>query len=67
MTAIKARILIVIGLVVFSLALVAGNAFAKNSGSDKPGWGFGDKNHEHQGPPGQSVFPHENEHEVNDD
>jgi hypothetical protein len=56
MTAIKARVLIVIGLVVFSLALVAGNAFAKNT-SDKPGWGWGDTNHEHQGPPGQSVFP----------
>lgn len=27
--------------------------FTKKSwGDDKPGWGFGDKNHDHGGPPG---------------
>lgn len=28
-----------------------------NSGATKPGWGYGDKNHVHTGPPGQSVRP----------
>lgn len=28
-----------------------------NSGETKPGWGYGDKNHVHVGPPGQSVHP----------
>lgn len=43
------------------IALVAGIATtalaAGNSGSTKPGWGFGDTNHVHTGPPGQSVRP----------
>ncbi len=26
-------------------------------GDTRPGWGFGDKNHVHTGPPGHSVFP----------
>jgi hypothetical protein len=39
--------------------LVAGTAAAAgNSGTTKPGWGYGDKNHVHTGPPGQSVRPH---------
>jgi hypothetical protein len=25
--------------------------------NNKPGWGYGDKNHHHVGPPGQSVRP----------
>lgn len=29
--------------------------FTKKSwGDDKPGWGFGDKNHDHSGPPGRT-------------
>ena len=28
-----------------------------NSSNDRPGWGYGDKNHNHTGPPGQSVHP----------
>lgn len=32
-------------------------AAAGNSGPTKPGWGYGDKNHTHTGPPGQSVHP----------
>ncbi len=31
-------------------------AFAK-AGGTRPGWGFGDPNHEHTGPPGQSTAP----------
>lgn len=57
---IKTRLLIVIGLVVFSLSLVGGVALAKNdnNGECKPGWGLGDDNHCHEGPPGgPSVHP----------
>jgi hypothetical protein len=33
-------------------------AFADRPEDDtRPGWGFGDDNHEHTGPPGQSVHP----------
>lgn len=31
---------------------------AKNSNNTRPGNGFGDTNHEHTGPPGQSVRAH---------
>jgi hypothetical protein len=55
---IKAKIFAVLGITVFSLALVAGTAFAqKNDDGTRPGWGWGDKNHKHTGPPGHSVFP----------
>ncbi len=30
---------------------------AKPTDNTRPGWGFGDKNHVHTGPPGQSVHP----------
>ncbi len=33
-----------------------------NSGNDKPGWGHGDKNHHHTGPPGHSVRPGDGHH-----
>jgi hypothetical protein len=36
--------------------MVATNTFAQSSPT-KPGWGFGDKNHVHTGPPGQTVVP----------
>jgi len=45
---------LLIAAVVFSV----GGAFAQsNSGGTRPGWGFGDTNHTHTGPPGQSVAP----------
>jgi len=35
------------------------SAFAAgHSGNNKPGWGHGDKNHHHTGPPGHSVSVH---------
>lgn len=40
--------------VFLSSAVFAQSAFAA-SGNMRPGWGFGDKNHVHTGPPGQSV------------
>lgn len=38
-------------------SLVAGTAFADSPNHNKPGWGKGDKNHHHSGPPGQSNRP----------
>ncbi len=55
MTSVKTRLLIIAGLVAVSIALVGGTVFAKQSGGVRPGWGYGDQNHTHTGPPGQSV------------
>jgi hypothetical protein len=50
--------------VLFSVFIVAGIMIASTvvanakTGGEKPGWGYGDKNHVHTGPPGHSVFPH---------
>ena len=45
-------------LILAAVVLLGHNAFAAgNSGSTKPGWGFGDKNHIHTGPPGLSNRP----------
>lgn len=59
MKKIVTRILIVLGLLIGSGALITGTALAhgKHDG-DKPGWGHGDKNHHHKGPPGKSTKPH---------
>ncbi len=46
------------GLLAASLALVAGSALAKGGNTGvHPGWGWGDNNNTHTGPPGTSVFP----------
>jgi hypothetical protein len=45
-----------LGLVAGATLAVAGTAAAANNpGNTRPGWGYGDKNHVHTGPPGQSV------------
>lgn len=49
-------IMAVVGLVAASGYFVT-SAYAKPQGETKPGWGYGDKNHVHVGPPGQSVRP----------
>lgn len=41
---------------VFAAATVAHAAQTADS-TAKPGWGLGDKNHTHTGPPGQSTHP----------
>lgn len=59
------RFLLVAGLILVAFILLAGTALAGppgpgnagNSGLQKPGWGYGDPNHQHTGPPGQSVHP----------
>ncbi len=63
----KAKVFGVLGLLVLSLAVVAGSAFAKQDDNGvRPGWGWGDKNHTHSGPPGgPSVFPGPSVHPSN--
>jgi hypothetical protein len=46
----------VLGLTAGATLVIAGTAAAANHpGNTRPGWGYGDKNHVHTGPPGQSV------------
>ncbi len=49
------RTLLVTAAILGLFAAFAGSTFAKNDGGTRPGWGFGDQNHVHTGPPGQSV------------
>jgi hypothetical protein len=51
----KLHIAIVIA-VLAVITVAVPSALAKSS-DPKPGWGFGDKNHVHLGPPGNSVHP----------
>lgn len=57
MFAIKLKSLVIALMALSVFAIMAVNAFAKTDGSTRPGWGYGDKNHVHTGPPGQSVRP----------
>lgn len=58
------RIALVLTLVLGS-SVFAGSALAKNDGGTRPGWGHGDKNHHHTGPPGQSTQPSNETHSEN--
>jgi len=50
--------LLVVSIIAFAaFAILSTGAFAKNDDGTRPGWGFGDENHTHTGPPGQSVHP----------
>lgn len=61
------KVVAVILSVVAAVALVAQTATAKDRpGDSKPGWGNGDENHIHTGPPGQSVHPGDDEDENHD-
>lgn len=62
MLALNVRILTAFSILLITLFFVVQAAFAApgNSGTTKPGWGFGDKNHIHVGPPGQSVIVQNN-------
>lgn len=53
---IRAKTLMVTALLIGGSVLITGSASAQ-SVNIKPGWGFGDTNHVHVGPPGQSVLP----------
>ena len=49
------------GLVAGSILAMAGTALAgKPVGNNRPGWGVGDTNHVHTGPPGNSTHPPQN-------
>ncbi len=61
MITLRHRIAILLLIAFTSLTLTTGTAFAAPKNDKvKPGWGKGDKNHEHSGPPGQSVRPPKN-------
>ena len=53
------RMLVVLATVIAGVVLTVGVAFAQGNSDNntRPGWGYGDKNHVHTGPPGQSVRP----------
>jgi hypothetical protein len=56
MTKEKMRIVTILGFLVVGSVLVVQSALAV-PGETRPGWGKGDKNHVHTGPPGTSVNP----------
>ncbi len=47
----------VVGMILAASILLAGATFAKPSNGTRPGWGLGDTNHVHTGPPGNSEHP----------
>ena len=51
------RLFGVLAIAGLAVVMLAQAAFAKDQGGTRPGWGYGDKNHVHTGPPGQSVRP----------
>ena len=51
------RLIVVSIIALAAFAVMASGAFAQNDDGTRPGWGFGDKNHTHTGPPGHSVHP----------
>jgi|GEM_PF-2149666 len=55
----KKSIIVMVGVFFATALLFTQSAFAAgHSGDTKPGWGHGDKNHHHVGPPGHSVSVH---------
>jgi hypothetical protein len=59
MMVLSLRNIIVMTVLAASAVFITTSALAApgNSGETKPGWGNGDKNHVHTGPPGQTVRP----------
>lgn len=55
--ALSVRIGLVLALLAAAIIFISQSALAKANGGDRPGWGYGDKNHNHTGPPGLSVRP----------
>lgn len=51
--ALSMRVLVTLGFLAAAGILIMNTAFAKeHNGDTRPGWGFGDQNHTHTGPPG---------------
>ena len=61
----KAKFLIVALLAALAL-VVSQSAYAAQNDNTRPGWGFGDKNHIHIGPPGHSQFPGDGDNDADD-
>lgn len=57
----RTKILLTTVLFLTASVFSIGDAFAQTNDT-KPGWGFGDNNHIHTGPPGQSVRPGHEHH-----
>ncbi len=58
MSKVPTRIIIVAVLILTALAMtVKASSVEAKTGGTRPGWGYGDKNHEHTGPPGLTVRP----------
>lgn len=55
----KTKIMFVTALFALAGLFISGTlvANAKQTGDTRPGWGYGDSNHEHTGPSGVSVVP----------
>jgi hypothetical protein len=54
----NSKILLTLATLIAIGVFFVGSAFAQqNDDNTRPGWGYGDKNHVHTGPPGQSVRP----------
>lgn len=51
------RFLVISAIVALSFIVLSTGVLAKQTDNTRPGWGFGDQNHVHTGPPGQSVNP----------
>ncbi|MDP3941664.1 MAG: hypothetical protein Q8Q49_05140 [bacterium] len=52
------RLFVVLATAAAAIIMVTQAALAQgNPGGTRPGWGYGDNNHTHTGPPGQSVRP----------
>lgn len=55
---INLRAILVMSVIAAAAVFMATTALAANNDDgSRPGWGYGDKNHVHTGPPGQSVHP----------
>jgi hypothetical protein len=68
---IKKRLAVTLGAVAITVAgggvaLACHNVASANGGDARPGWGHGDKNHVHTGPPGQSVNVGHGHHDADD-
>ena len=57
----KKPMLFIVATIFFSLLVSVNSAYAKQDDDTRPGWGFGDTNHEHTGPPGLTVRPNNNQ------
>ena len=57
----KMRAVTIVAAIAAASIMLASGAFAQ--GNDRPGNGFGDRNHHHTGPPGQSDRENGNGHD----